>query len=77
MLAFKIWVAQPLAATTQHASKIYTSSTGNISVSILFQIDYIIPLAMIGGMPERLDLLKLMLDKGANTHYKNGNNELS
>ena len=39
--------------------------------------DNIIPLAMIGGMPERLDLLKLMLDKGANTHYKNGNNELS
>lgn len=39
--------------------------------------DNVIPLAMIGGMPERLDLLKLMLDKGANTHYKNGNNELS
>lgn len=39
--------------------------------------DNIIPLAMIGGMPKRLDLLKLMLDKGANTHYKNGINELS
>lgn len=39
--------------------------------------DNVIPLAMIGGMPERVDLLKLMLDKGANMHYKNGDNELS
>lgn len=40
-------------------------------------LDNVIPLAMIGGMPDRLDLLKLMLDKGGNVHYKNGNNELS
>jgi len=32
--------AQPLSAQTQHASKIYTSSTGNISVSVLCRIDY-------------------------------------
>lgn len=38
--------------------------------------DNIIPLAMIGGMPERLDLLELMLVKGGNVHYMNGDNEL-
>ncbi|MEE6032428.1 ankyrin repeat domain-containing protein [Avibacterium paragallinarum] len=38
--------------------------------------DNVIPLAMMGGIPDRLDVLKLMLDKGGNVHYKNGNNEL-
>ena len=38
--------------------------------------DNIIPLAMIGGMPERLDLLELMLVKGGNVNYINGDNEL-
>ncbi|HDR1022214.1 TPA: ankyrin repeat domain-containing protein [Pasteurella multocida] len=38
--------------------------------------DNVIPLAMMGGIPYRLDVLKLMLDKGGNVHYKNGNNEL-
>lgn len=37
----------------------------------------VIPLAMIGGMPERLEVLKLLLEKGGNANYKNGNNELS
>ena len=32
--------------------------------------DNIIPLAMIGGMPERLDLLKLMLDTVSYTHLR-------
>lgn len=31
-----------------------------------------IPLAMIGGMPERLDVLELMLKKGGNVHHFNG-----
>ena len=39
--------------------------------------DNVIPLAMIGGVPQRLDLLKLMLDKGGNVHFKNGDNELA
>ena len=37
----------------------------------------VIPLAMIGGIPERLDVLKLMLENGGNVHYKNANNELA
>ncbi len=39
--------------------------------------DNVIPLAMIGGMPERLDVTEMMLKKGGNIHYKNGDNELS
>ncbi|SUD90601.1 ankyrin repeat domain-containing protein [Psychrobacter phenylpyruvicus] len=39
--------------------------------------DNVIPLAMIGGMPERLDVLKLMLDKGGNPNYVNANNDMS
>lgn len=35
--------------------------------------DNMIPLAMIGYMPERLDVLKAMLDSGANVHFFNGN----
>lgn len=31
---------------------------------------------MMGGIPDRLDVRTLMLDKGGNVHYKNGNNEL-
>lgn len=34
--------------------------------------DNTIPLAMIGGMPERLDILELMLKKGGNVHHFNG-----
>lgn len=37
--------------------------------------DNIIPLAMIGYMTDRLDVLKLMLDRKGDVHYKNGNNE--
>ena len=39
-------------------------------------IDNTIPLAMIGGMPERLDVLEKMLQCGANVHYKSGNSGL-
>ncbi|SUD90602.1 ankyrin repeat domain-containing protein [Psychrobacter phenylpyruvicus] len=39
--------------------------------------DNVIPLAMIGGMPERLDVLKLMLEKGGNPNYINANNDIS
>ena len=37
-----------------------------------------IPLAMIGGIPDRLDVLKAMLDKGADVHHpvKNANMSL-
>ncbi|MFC1039685.1 ankyrin repeat domain-containing protein [Pasteurella multocida] len=38
--------------------------------------DQVIPLTMIGYVPEALDLLKLMLDKGGNVHYFNGQHEL-
>jgi len=31
--------------------------------------DGLIPLSMIGYIPERLDVLELMLQKGANVHY--------
>ncbi len=31
--------------------------------------DNVIPLSMIGFIPKRLDVLKLMLDKGGNVHY--------
>ncbi|KPN70584.1 ankyrin repeat domain-containing protein [Neisseria sp. 83E34] len=39
-------------------------------------IDNTIPLAMIGGMPERLDVLEKMLQCGADVHYKSGNSGL-
>lgn len=35
-------------------------------------IENVTPLACIGGMPEQLGLLKLMLDKGGNVNYFNG-----
>ncbi|MFP4733516.1 ankyrin repeat domain-containing protein [Pasteurella multocida] len=38
--------------------------------------DQVIPLAMTGYVPEALELLKLMLDKGGNVHYFNGQHEL-
>lgn len=41
MLAFKTWVTQPLQRRQHPARKIYTSSTGNINVSILFRTHYI------------------------------------
>ena len=37
--------------------------------------DNVIPLSMIGGMPKRLDVLQLMLDKGGNVHHHTGKNE--
>ncbi len=37
--------------------------------------DGVIPLSMIGGMPERLDILQLMLDKGGNVHHFTDQNE--
>ncbi|WP_019673728.1 ankyrin repeat domain-containing protein [Psychrobacter lutiphocae] len=39
--------------------------------------DNVIPLAMIGGMPERLDVLELMLEKGGNPNYINASNDIS
>lgn len=39
-------------------------------------IDNVIPLAMIGMIPERLDVLELMLQKGGNVHFFNGNYEM-
>lgn len=39
-------------------------------------IDNVIPLAMIGVMPERLDVLELMLKKGGNVHFFNGHYEV-
>ncbi|OOS03650.1 hypothetical protein SAMN02745664_11843 [Moraxella cuniculi DSM 21768] len=39
-------------------------------------IDNVIPLAMIGRMPKRLDVLKLMLEKGGNVHFYNGHYEV-
>ena len=38
--------------------------------------DNIIPLAMIGRMPHRLDLLEQLLKSGGNVHYLNGNNDI-
>lgn len=38
--------------------------------------DNVIPMAMVGAMPERLDVTEMMLKKGGNVHYKNGNNDL-
>ena len=38
--------------------------------------DNIIPLAMIGRMPRRLDLLEQLLKSGGNVHYLNGNNDI-
>ena len=37
-------------------------------------IDNIIPLTMIGGMPDRLDILEKMLKQGGNVHHLNGRN---
>ena len=34
--------------------------------------DNVIPLAMIGGMPERLDVLEKMLQSGGDVHFYNG-----
>ena len=34
--------------------------------------DHVIPLAMIGGMPERLDVLEKMLQNGGDVHFYNG-----
>ena len=34
----------------------------------------IIPLTMIGGMPDRLDILEKMLKQGGNVHHLNGRN---
>ena len=34
--------------------------------------DNVIPLAMIGGMPERLDVLEKMLQNGGDVHFYNG-----
>lgn len=39
-------------------------------------IDNVIPLAMIGLMPERLDVLELMLKKGGDVHFYNGHYEV-
>ncbi|SUB50421.1 ankyrin repeat domain-containing protein [Pasteurella testudinis] len=39
-------------------------------------IDNVIPLSNIGGMPESLDVLTLMLEKGGNVHYYNGQHEV-
>ena len=39
-------------------------------------IENVTPLACIGGMPEQLGLLKLMLDKGGNVNYFNGQHGL-
>ena len=37
--------------------------------------DGLIPLSMIGYIPERLDVLELMLQNGANVHYQVNKNE--
>ena len=39
-------------------------------------IENVTPLACIGGMPEQLGLLKLMLDKGGDVNYFNGQHGL-
>lgn len=36
-------------------------------------VDNLIPLSMIGGMPDRLDVLEKMLECGGNVHFFNGN----
>nr|WP_259457819.1 ankyrin repeat domain-containing protein [Moraxella catarrhalis] len=38
--------------------------------------DNVIPLAIIGMIPKRLDVLKLMLKKGGNVHFYNGHYEV-
>ena len=38
--------------------------------------DKVIPLSMIGRFPEELELIELMLKKGGNVHYFNGQCEL-
>ena len=38
--------------------------------------DNVIPLAMIGMIPKRLDVLELMLKKGGNVHFYNGHYEV-
>lgn len=38
--------------------------------------DKVIPLSMIGGIPQALDVIELMLKKGGNVHYFNGQFEL-
>lgn len=38
--------------------------------------DKVIPLSMIGRFPEELELIELMLKKGGNVHYFNGQFEL-
>lgn len=38
--------------------------------------DNVIPLAMIGVIPKRLDVLELMLKKGGNVHFYNGHYEV-
>ncbi|EPZ01607.1 ankyrin repeat domain-containing protein, partial [Mannheimia haemolytica] len=37
--------------------------------------DNLIPLSMIGYLPDRLDVLELMLEKGANVHFLVNKNE--
>lgn len=39
-------------------------------------VDNVTPLAMIGIMPEKLELLKLMLDKGGNVNFHNGHHTI-
>lgn len=39
-------------------------------------VDNVTPLAMIGIMPEQLELLKLMLDKGGNVNFHNGHHTI-
>ncbi len=38
--------------------------------------DKVIPLSMIGAFPKELELIELMLKKGGNVHYFNGQFEL-
>ncbi|WP_337790815.1 ankyrin repeat domain-containing protein [Mannheimia pernigra] len=38
--------------------------------------DQVIPLSMIGAVPKELELIELMLKKGGNVHYFNGQFEL-
>lgn len=40
-------------------------------------MDNIVPMAMMGNMPDRLDVLEMMLKKGGNIHYHSGNTGLS
>ena len=38
--------------------------------------DHAIALAYICGMPEEIELLKLMLEKGGDVHFNNGQHEI-